>query len=117
MRQRARNGLDREAEIVGDVLARHRKFDLVAPLDAVRHFEQEAGDALLRGLDQQHDVALRARELARRQAEKLLRHRMSRAASAVTALRLITSTFASVIASAENVCSAPVSRPKTSPGR
>ena len=76
MRQRARDRLDGEAEIVGDVLARHRKIDLIALVKAIGHLEQEAGDALLRGLDQQHDVILRTPKLARRKAEKLLRHRV-----------------------------------------
>ena len=40
-------------------------------MNAIRHFEKESGDALLRGLDQQHDVVLRAREFARRKAKKL----------------------------------------------
>ena len=41
----------------------------------------------------------------------------SRPASAVIALRLTTSTLASVIASADSVCSSENSRPKISPGR
>ena len=62
--QRARYCFDRQSEIIGDVLARHRKFELVDGLVALGHFEQEARDALLRGFYEQQDVLLHSLQLA-----------------------------------------------------
>ncbi len=69
--QRARNGLDREPEIIGDVLTRHRQFHDIAG-KPVGHVDQEGGDALLRGLDQQHGVTARMFEFATGQRPELV---------------------------------------------
>src|SRR6516165_3665134 len=59
MLERARNGFDGEAEIVGDILTRHRQLDRPAGGRAVRHFQEEPRDPLFRALDQhqRHDDA------------------------------------------------------------
>src|SRR5215467_11959221 len=62
--QRARDRLDGEAEVVGDVLARHRQLDRVAARAPCRHLEQEADHALLRSLDQQEQMLLDTGQLA-----------------------------------------------------
>src|SRR5262245_53375659 len=51
--ERARDCLDGETQIVGNILARHRQLDGIAIGDAVRHLEQEPCHPLLRSLDQQ----------------------------------------------------------------
>ena len=72
MRERARHRFDGEAEIVGDVLARHRQLDRGAAGAAVGHLEQEARNALLRALDQDQRMLLHALQLAYRQGPELL---------------------------------------------
>src|SRR6187402_2465458 len=52
-RQRARYGLDREAEIVGNVLTRHRQLHEALSRQALGHIEKKCSDPLFRGLDQQ----------------------------------------------------------------
>ena len=52
IRQRPRDGLDRQAQIIRDVLARHRQFDVLACRHAIRHFQQKFSNALSRSLDQ-----------------------------------------------------------------
>src|SRR5262249_60355807 len=47
MLERARNSLDGEAEIVGDILTRHRQLDGPATGRALRYFQQKARDPLL----------------------------------------------------------------------
>ena len=71
MRQHARHRLDREPQVIGDILARHRKLDFVASWGAVGHLQQEAGHAFLCTLDQQQCLILRVLELAARKAPKL----------------------------------------------
>ena len=115
--ERPRHGLDGQAEIIGNVLARHRKLDGVTGRHALRHFQEEAHDALLRSLDEQQDALLHTLRLVPSKRKKLPGNSGSWAASAVSMLRLITSTFASAIASADKVCSSANSSPKMSPGR
>ena len=57
-RQCARDGFQRQPEIVADVAAAHRQRDHAGFGEATVHFEQEGGDALHRGLaaEQQHVV-------------------------------------------------------------
>src|SRR5262249_59954303 len=63
--------LYREHEVIGDILARHRKLNFVASWDAVGHFQQEAGHAFLCTLDEQLHVIPRVLELAARKTPKL----------------------------------------------
>src|SRR5262245_29626542 len=49
--KRARNRFHRQAEVVGDVLSRHWKYDVIAAWNALRHFEQKADHSLFGGLD------------------------------------------------------------------
>src|SRR5262249_3759284 len=60
-----------EPEVIGDILAWHRKLDFVASWGAVGHFQQEACHAFLCTLDQQQYVISRVLELAARKAPKL----------------------------------------------
>src|SRR5262249_19035831 len=69
-----RHRLDREPQVIGNILARHRKLDCVASGSAVGHFKQETGYAFLCTLDQQQHVILRVLELAARKAPKLTRN-------------------------------------------
>src|SRR6516225_2388524 len=110
----ARNGFDGEPEIIGDVLTRHRQLDGPAAGHAVRHFQKKARDPLLRALDQHQRMLLHTSEFAGGQLPHLAGDII---VPCRTVLRLITIILQSVIASAENVCSSPVSKPKMSPGR
>src|SRR5580704_14523695 len=50
LRQGAGNGLDRQTEIVRDVLTRHRQIYSLGQRKPPGHFEQKAGDPFLRAL-------------------------------------------------------------------
>src|SRR6516162_8389348 len=63
MLERARNGFDGEAEIVGDILTRHRKIDGPTAGHALRYFQQKPRDPLLGALDQHQRMLLHASEL------------------------------------------------------
>ena len=65
-RQRARYGLNRQAKIVGDMLARHRELHEALDCQTFRHVQKKRRDPLLRGLDQQQRVILGALQLASR---------------------------------------------------
>jgi hypothetical protein len=62
----ARHGLDREPEIVGHILARHRKLNGISRVESGGHFEQEGSNALLGTLDEKQQVLLDAIEFASR---------------------------------------------------
>src|SRR6516225_4339452 len=64
MLERARYGLDGEAEIVSDILTRHRQLDGPAAGHALRHFQQKARNPLLRALDQHQRMLLHTSQFA-----------------------------------------------------
>ena len=61
--KRAGNRFDRKSKIIGDVLSRHWKLDIVAARAALGHFQQEAAHPLFRSLDQQQNMVLNAPQL------------------------------------------------------
>ena len=67
MSERAGDRLDGEAEIVGDVLPRHRQLDNLVGRSRAGHLEEEACDSLLgRFAAEEHHVLLRAAQALRR---------------------------------------------------
>jgi signal transduction histidine kinase len=72
--QGARDRLDGEAEIIGDVLARHGNLDLLDGSEPLGQIEQERGHAFLRGLGEQQDVVLHAPQFTRGKGPKPTRH-------------------------------------------
>ncbi len=67
--QRARDRLDGEAEIIGDVLARHRHLDLLGR-GALGQVEQERCYALLRALGEKQHALLHAAQFTRGKGPK-----------------------------------------------
>jgi len=73
LRERARHCLDREPEIVRNILASHRQIDAVPATEAISHLDEKGCNALLGALHHQHDVVARALEFAAGEDPKLPR--------------------------------------------
>src|SRR5215469_852434 len=69
--KRTRDGLDRQTQIIGNVLPRHRQLDGSADRHALGHLQEKRGHALLGVLDQQQDMILHLTQFGAGQSPEL----------------------------------------------